>query len=73
VIDKTSAGTFNSTAIDQILRNMKVDRLWVTGIVTEGCVELTARDAADRGYFVTLVRIALPRPPMPRISMRCSG
>jgi nicotinamidase-related amidase len=55
VIDKTSAGTFNSTAIDQILRNMKVDRLWVTGIVTEGCVELTARDAADRGYFVTLV------------------
>jgi len=55
VIDKTSAGTFNSTAIDQILRNMKVDRLWVTGIVTEGCVELTARDAADRGYYVTLV------------------
>jgi nicotinamidase-related amidase len=55
VIDKTSAGTFNSTAIDQVLRNMKVDRLWVTGIVTEGCVELTARDAADRGYFVTLV------------------
>jgi len=55
IIDKTSAGTFNSTAIDQILRNMKVDRLWVTGIVTEGCVELTARDAADRGYYVTLV------------------
>ena len=55
VIDKTSAGTFNSTAIDQILRNMKVDRLWVTGIVTEGCVELTARDAADRGFSVTLV------------------
>jgi nicotinamidase-related amidase len=55
IIDKTSAGTFNSTAIDQILRNMKIDRLWVTGIVTEGCAELTARDAADRGYFVTLV------------------
>jgi nicotinamidase-related amidase len=59
VIDKTSAGTFNSTAIDQILRNMKVDRLWVTGIVTEGCVELTARDAADRGYYVTLVKDCL--------------
>lgn len=55
IIDKTSAGTFNSTAIDQILRNMNIDRLWVTGIVTEGCVELTARDAADRGYYVTLV------------------
>src|SRR3569833_2180657 len=55
IIDKTSAGTFNSTAIDQILRNMGIDRLLVTGIVTEGCVELTARDAADRGYYVTLV------------------
>lgn len=55
VINKTSAGTFNSTALDQILRNMKIDRLWVTGIVTEGCVELTARDAADRGFYVTLV------------------
>lgn len=55
VINKTSAGTFNSTDIDQLLRNMKIDRLWVTGIVTEGCVEMTARDAADRGFHVTLV------------------
>ncbi len=55
VIDKTSAGTFNSTAIDQILRNMNINRLWVTGIVTEGCVEMTSRDAADRGFLVTLV------------------
>ena len=55
VIDKTSAGTFNSTSIDQLLRNMGINRLWVTGIVTEGCVEMTARDAADRGFLVTLV------------------
>jgi len=56
IIDKTSAGAFNSTAIDQVLRNMGIDRLWVAGIVTDGCVEMTARDAADRGYYVTLVR-----------------
>lgn len=55
VLDKTSVSTFNSTSIDQILRNMGRDRLWVSGVVTEGCVELTARDAADRGYHVTLV------------------
>lgn len=58
IIDKTSAGTFNSTPIDQILRNMNIDRLLVCGIVTEGCVELTARDAADRGYYVSLVHDA---------------
>lgn len=55
IIDKTSVSTFNSTSIDQILRNMRLDHLWVCGVVTEGCVELTARDARDRGYFVTLV------------------
>jgi ureidoacrylate peracid hydrolase len=55
VIDKTSVSTFNSTSIDQILRNMRRDRLWVCGVVTEGCVELTARDGRDRGYHVTLV------------------
>jgi ureidoacrylate peracid hydrolase len=55
VLDKTSAGAFNSTALDQILRNLGRDRLLFTGIVTEGCVEMTARTAADRGFFTTLV------------------
>lgn len=55
VINKTSSGAFNSTNIDQVLRNRGIDHLIITGIVTNGCVELTARDAADRGYWVTLV------------------
>jgi nicotinamidase-related amidase len=55
VLDKTSVSTFNSTAIDQILRNMGKDRVWTAGCVTEGCVELTTRDAADRGYHTTIV------------------
>lgn len=55
VIDKTSVSAFNSTAIDQILRNMRKDRIWAAGVVTEACVELTARDASDRGYWTTLV------------------
>ena len=55
VIDKTSVSTFNSTPIDQILRNMRRDQIWTAGCVTEGCVELTTRDAADRGYHTTLV------------------
>lgn len=55
VITKSSAGAFNSTAIDKVLFNLDVRQLIVTGVVTEGCVEMTARDAADRGYLVTLV------------------
>ncbi len=55
IVDKTSAGTFNSTALDQMLRNMGRDRLLFAGVVTEGCVEMTARTAADRGYYTTLV------------------
>ena len=54
VISKTTASAFNSSQIDQVLRNLDIDRLWVSGVVTQGCVELTARDAADRGYYVTL-------------------
>jgi nicotinamidase-related amidase len=55
IVDKTSAGTFNSTALDQMLRNMGRDRLLFAGVVTEGCVEMTARTAADRGFYTTLV------------------
>ena len=55
VFDKTSASVFNSTAIDSVLRRMGIEHLVVTGIVTDGCVELSARDAADRGYSVILV------------------
>lgn len=55
IVDKTSAGAFNSTALDQMLRNMGRDRLLFTGVVTEGCVEMTARAAADRGYYTMLV------------------
>jgi len=55
IIDKRSVSAFNSTAIDQTLRFMGINRVWATGVVTEACVELTARDASDRGYFTTLV------------------
>lgn len=55
VFDKNTAGAFNSTAIEAILRNMGVESLFVTGVATEMCVETTARDASDRGFNVVLV------------------
>lgn len=55
IFNKTSSSVFNSTGIDKVLHRMGIKHLIMTGIVTDGCVELSARDAADRGYAVTLV------------------
>lgn len=58
VINKTSAGAFNSTGIDIILRKMHIDSIIITGVATNACVETTARDAADRWYNTILVEDA---------------
>ena len=55
VITKGASGVFNATAIDQILRNLGIDTLIMTGVVTNYCVETAVRDAGDRGYNVILV------------------
>ena len=54
VVNKTSSGTLNSTMLDQTLRNMGVASLLICGVTTDVCVETTARDAADRGFDVTI-------------------
>lgn len=55
VLHKTCGGVFNSTELDYILRNLGIDTLIVTGVVTNGCVETAVRDAADRSYKVILI------------------
>lgn len=54
-VNKRSRSAFNSTEIDQVLRNLGVRHLVVTGQATHGCVDLTARDAVDLGYETFLV------------------
>ena len=58
VLRKTTVGAFASTAIDSLLRGLGVDQLYMVGVSTNMCVETTAREAADRGYQVTLVEDA---------------
>ncbi|APC14731.1 isochorismatase [Pseudomonas frederiksbergensis] len=58
VLPKTSSGVFNSTHIDYVLRNLQTRHLIIAGIVTDQCVDMAVRDAADRGYLVTLVEDA---------------
>ncbi|MBL9046162.1 MAG: cysteine hydrolase [Tabrizicola sp.] len=54
VLPKTSSGVFNSTNIDYVLRNLGVRKLIVSGVVTDQCVDMAVRDAADRGYLVAV-------------------
>jgi nicotinamidase-related amidase len=58
VLPKTSSGVFNSTNIDYVVRNLQTRHLIIAGIVTDQCVDMAVRDAADRGYLVTLVEDA---------------
>lgn len=55
VVSKTTAGAFNSTDIDAILRRMGIETLIVAGVVTNSCVESTVRDAGDRDFRVIVV------------------
>ena len=58
VLRKTTIGAFASTGIDSLLRALGSEQLYLTGVSTNMCVETTAREAADRGYQVTLVEDA---------------
>lgn len=58
VINKNSSGAFNSSILDQLLRNFEINSLIVCGVVTNVCVDLTARDASDRGYNALIVEDA---------------
>jgi nicotinamidase-related amidase len=58
VLRKTTIGAFASTAVDSLLRALGCEQLYLTGVSTNMCVETTAREAADRGYLVTLVEDA---------------
>jgi nicotinamidase-related amidase len=55
VLVKTTTGVFTSTDLERILKNMGVDHLFICGVLTNACVESSARAAADLGFFVTVV------------------
>jgi len=58
VVNKLTAGAFNSSNIDSVLRAKGIKYILYTGVSTNVCVETTARDAADRGYYGIMVEDA---------------
>ena len=59
VLTKLSSSGFTSSGLDALLRNLRARSLVLTGVSTSQCVDLTARDAADRGYQALVVEDAV--------------
>lgn len=58
VLEKPSSGPLASTRLDQTLRNMGIETLFVAGLTTDVCVVQAAREIADRGFQVVVVEDA---------------
>lgn len=55
VVTKHLPGSFTGTSLEQALRQAGVGRLIVTGFMTQMCVDTTTREAAHRGFKVTVL------------------
>lgn len=59
IIEKYRMSGFVDTALDSILRNLRVDSLFFAGVNADQCVLATLMDAANIGYDVILVEDAV--------------
>lgn len=58
VLSKTSSSVFNSTILDYLLRSMAIEDVFVTGFLTDQCIDHAVKDGADRGYYMTCIHDA---------------
>ncbi|MBA1334068.1 MAG: Amidases related to nicotinamidase [Firmicutes bacterium] len=55
VVNKTTDSVLTGTNYAQLIRNMGIETVIVTGIVTDQCVSSTVRSLADEGFEVIVV------------------
>lgn len=58
VIEKQTPSSFFNTALSDVLKELGVEHLFITGFNTEFCCMFTAIAAYDRGYKVTFIEDA---------------
>ena len=58
-IVKRSNSAFLNTNFEQELKDRDVNHLILTGVFIDGCIGLTAADAAQRGFEVTFIEDAI--------------
>ncbi|MBY6088921.1 cysteine hydrolase family protein [Maritimibacter alkaliphilus] len=75
VVDKDFFGGFHETGFDARLRALGADMLCITGVLTEMCVEDTARQAVHHGYPTALIRdlVASSDPVAAEATLRAFG
>jgi ureidoacrylate peracid hydrolase len=56
VVSKHRSSAFIGTSLDLILRSNEIRSTVIAGVMTQGCVESTARDATFMDYYVVLAR-----------------
>ena len=55
VVKKWRSNSFIGTNLDLVLRAHEIKTVVITGVVTQGCVESTAREASFRDYYVVVL------------------
>jgi nicotinamidase-related amidase len=55
VITKHLPGSFTGTPLEEMLRRQGIERLVLSGFMTQMCVDTTARQAAHLGFKVTVL------------------
>ena len=55
ILIKHRFGAFTNTKLDQILRSSNIKTVVLSGVLTDVCVESTARSAIDQDYYVIIV------------------
>lgn len=55
VITKHLPGSFTNTPLERALRERGIERVIVSGFMTQMCVDTTTREAAHRGFTVTVL------------------
>ena len=71
VLSHACNSAFRGTKLEGLLRDSGIDRLHVMGLATQFSVEHTVRDAADIGFRVVVLAIAVLRPILTRTARRC--
>jgi ureidoacrylate peracid hydrolase len=55
VIEKTRYSGFHNTALEALLRGLTVEKIFLAGVITNVCVEATARDAFHRDFRIVVL------------------